>query len=389
MFPNQESFDITIKTLSGLEEVLMQEIEELGGKEVEVLNRAVRCKGDKEFVYRANYLLRTALRVLIPFHEFVCTDEDELYKGIYDIEWENIFELDMTFAIDSVISYSAFNHTNYVALKAKDAIVDRFRDKLDKRPNVDNSTPDIRLNIHIFRDKCTVSLDSSGDSLHKRGYREAQTIAPLNEVLAAGMLLLAGWGKEEKAFMDPMCGSGTLVVEAALIANNIASGKLRRFGFQTWNDYDRKMFNAIKEEAKNAEKEYASQIIGSDKSKDAILIAANNAKRAGLAGKIALEITKFEDQTKSDDAGIIVTNPPYGERIKDNSILDLYKMIGDKLKQEFTGYEAWMISSNVSALKNVGLKPAKKYTLFNGSLECKYHKFELYQGSRKTKYQNQ
>ncbi len=385
MFP-KDTFDITIKTLAGLEDVLVEELNNLGCDEVEKLNRAVKCRGDKEFVYRANYFLRTALRVLIPIFDFECKNDDDLYNGIKDFVWEDIFDLDMTFAIDSVISYSAFNHSNYVALKAKDAIVDRFRDKFGKRPNIDNTTPDLRINIHIFRSKCTVSLDSSGDSLHKRGYRGPQTIAPLNEVLAAGMLLIAGWGKEEIPFMDPMCGSGTLVVEAALIANNIASGKLRRFGFQSWNDYDRKLFNTIKEEAKLAEIDYKPQIIGSDKNQEAIMIAANNAKRAGLAGRIALEIKKFEEQASEGDQGLIVTNPPYGERIKESDIIDLYKMIGDKLKQEYTGYEAWVITSNLQALKMLGLRPAKKYTLFNGALECKFHKYELYQGSRKNKY---
>ncbi len=385
MFP-KDTFDITIKTLAGLEDVLVEELNTLGCEEVEKLNRAVKCRGDKEFVYRANYFLRTALRVLIPIFDFDCKNDDDLYNGIKDFAWEDIFDLDMTFAIDSVISYSAFNHSNYVALKAKDAIVDRFRDKFGKRPNIDNTNPDMRINIHIFRSKCTVSLDSSGDSLHKRGYRGPQTIAPLNEVLAAGMLLIAGWGKEEIPFMDPMCGSGTLVVEAALIANKIAAGKLRRFGFQSWNDYDRKIFNTIKEEAKEAEIEYKPQIIGSDKNQEAIMIAANNAKRAGLAGRIALEIKKFEDQSSEGDEGLIVTNPPYGERIKESDIIDLYKMIGDKLKQEYTGYEAWVITSNFNALKMLGLRPAKKHTLFNGALECKFHKYELYQGSRKSKY---
>lgn len=385
MQKENQTFDLIAKTLAGLEEVLANELKQIGAKEIKILTRAVGFKGDKEIMYKANYLCRTAIKILKPFTNFIIRNEDELYREIKKIEWWNYLDVDGTLAIDCTLSASEITHSKYAALKAKDAIVDKFRDKFDKRPSVDIIDPDLRVNIHIFKENCSLSFDSSGVSLHKRGYRKATDIAPINELLAAGMILLSGW-KKDCNFIDPMCGSGTILIEAALIANNIPSGFYRKtFAFEHWKDFDNELFSKVKTDASLNITEYEHRIIGSDKSAKAIKIANENIKNAKLHKDIELRNIAFEDFIPPSGGGIIISNPPYGERIKVRDIIDLYSLIGDSLKKKFAGFNAWILSSDNRALKKVGLRTSKKIPLYNAKLECKYVKFEIYKGSLKRK----
>ena len=376
------------KTFRGLEDILAEELEDLGALKVQKKTRMVEFVGDKMLMYKANFHLRTALRILKPIAEFKVKDENELYTSIQTIDWSKIFSITETFAIDSVVNSDHFSHSKYVALKTKDAIVDQFRDKFGKRPNVDTDNSDIRLNVHISNDICTISLDSSGDSLHKRGYRIKTTKAPLNEVLAAGMILLSGWDKKS-TFIDPMCGSGTILIEAAMIANGIPPGIYReKFGFETWNDFDSELFEEIQEEEYEAEGSEI-QVLGSDVSEIAIRFAKQNIANASLGKKINLLIKPIEGYHPPDpENGVVISNPPYGERIKKNEINNFYKVLGDTFKSSFKGYTVWILSNNFEAIKNVGLHPTKKITLFNGPLECKFLEYKIYEGSKKVKNQS-
>ncbi|MCG8411953.1 MAG: THUMP domain-containing protein [Bacteroidales bacterium] len=376
-----KNFQMVAKTFKGLEDVLAKELEDLGAQEVQTKNRMVEFNGDKELMYRANYHLRTALRVLKPIAEFKAKNENELYEEVQKIDWDEIFSLKQTFAIDSVVNSEFFSHSKYVALKMKDAIVDQFRDKYKKRPFVETENSDIRINLHIAHDVCTILLDSSGESLHRRGYRTKATKAPLNEVLAAGMILISGWDKKSP-LIDPMCGSGTILIEAAMMANGIPPGMYReKFGFENWKDFDADLFEEIVEE------EYEEcndvYVYGSDVSEIAIRIAKRNIANASLSKKINLLIKPIEGYEPPSKNGVVVTNPPYGERIKKNEINAFYKVLGDKFKQSYNGYNIWMISSNNDAIKHVGLQHSHKMVLFNGPLECRYLKYEIYEGSKK------
>lgn len=373
------------KTFKGLEGVLAKELEDLGAKKVQPQNRMVEFEGDKEMMYKANFHLRTALRILKPIAHFKVKDEHQLYDAIKTIDWDEIFSLKQTFAVDSVVHSEHFSHSKYVALKVKDAIVDQYRDKYDKRPYVETEEPDIRINIHISHDECDVLLDSSGESLHRRGYRTKATKAPLNEVLAAGMILLSGWDKKS-TFIDPMCGSGTLIIEAAMMANGIPPGIYKeKFGFENWKDFDADLFEEIQEEELEVESEDVN-VYGSDVSEIAIRIAKRNIENASLSKKINLLIKPLEGYNPPvDPNGIVVTNPPYGERIKKNEINGFYKILGDKFKQSYQGYKVWLISSNYDAIKFIGLRPDEKMTLFNGPLECKFMKYDMYSGTKKEK----
>lgn len=380
-----EIFKLTAKTFKGLEDVLYEELKNLGAQNLIKGNRAVEFEGDKALMYRANFHLRTALRILKPIAEFKISNEHELYDAIQTIDWSSYFDLKDTFAVDSVVHSNNFSHSKYVALKVKDAIVDQFRSKFKKRPYVDTDNPSLRISVHISHDQCTVSLDSSGESLHKRGYRIKTNKAPLNEVLAAGMILLSGWDKKS-VFIDPMCGSGTLVIEAAMMAHNIPPGMYREsFGFETWNDFDADLLESIYEEDipdVNAE----IRILGSDVSEIAIRIAKENIENANLKRKIDLLIKPIENYNPpSEESGIVITNPPYGERIKKNEINSFYKLLGDRFKNKYSGFEVWLLSSNFEAIKHIGLKPTQKLTLFNGPLECKFLNYSIYQGSKKSK----
>lgn len=367
-----------------MEDVLAKEIKALGGYDPQVITRGVVYYGDTEMLYKSALWLRTALRLLKPIHTFSAKNEKELYNHIYDIEWETVFGLDQTFAIDSVVISQFFTHSKYVALKVKDAIADRFTKTFGKRPNVETNKPDILINIHVNKNKCTVSLDAGGDSLHKRGYRVEQTEAPLSEVLAAGMVFLSGYDGN-KTFLDPMCGSGTLLIEAAMIAKNIAPGRKRKFAFMNWRDFDKDLWRALKNDAKGKEKLPTAKIIGSDISGKVVQQAIANITEAGVDNAIRISTKSIEEVSPPDNDGLIITNPPYGERLKPNYLNDLYSKIGDSLKNNFAGYKAWIFSSNKEALKKIGLRTSRKLTLYNGALECRYQKYELYQGSKKEK----
>lgn len=374
------------KTISGLEDVLAGELTALGAKDIQNITRAVSFSGDKRLLYEANLWCRTALRILKPLFSFTASTNDELYKNIYDFEWENIFSVDNTFAIDAVVNDSSFNHSHFVSLKVKDAIADRFRAKGGARPSVDTEDPDIKINIHIFKDHCDVSLDSSGESLHKRGYRVAVGLAPLSEVLAAGLILLSGWDGK-KNFVDPMCGSGTILIEAAMIAQNIPPGIFKRsFSFMNWKDFDGKLWDQIKREAAGKEKEMECRITGSDISARAIRNTRGNVIAANMQKAISLQVASFDEFKPPEGNGVMIMNPPYGERIEQEDIVGFYKSFGDSLKKNYGGYDAWIISSDLNAMKFIGLKPTRKIAVFNGPLECRFMKFSIYEGSKKDKY---
>ncbi|MCP3928142.1 MAG: class I SAM-dependent RNA methyltransferase [Bacteroidetes bacterium] len=376
---------LVAKTQHGLEDILANEIRDLGAEKVKVLKRAVEFEGDQRMLYRANLELRTAIRILIPIYHFGAKHENELYKKIRQVDWSQYMDVDDTLSIGAVTHSNIFKHSQFAALKTKDAIVDQFRQNTGRRPNVDINYPTLRLHLHIHEKDCTISLDSSGDSLHKRGYRADAVEAPLNEVLAAGMILLSGW-KGDRPFIDPMCGSGTLPIEAALIAHNIPPNYYRkRFGFQRWKDFDRNLWDEIMEQAKENIKDTSCEIYGFDKDFKAAKISQHNIFGAHLEGKINVSRQRFERLEPPVENGFMMMNPPYDVRLTDDNILDFYKMIGDRLKQHFNGYEAWILSGNLEAIKHIGLRPSRKISLYNGALECKFQKFELYAGSKKSK----
>ena len=376
--------ELTIKTLHGLEEILAQEVRDLGGKNVHVLKRAVSCEGNLAFLYRANYSLRTAIRVLLPIYTFTARHEREFYDKVKEFDWTEHLELRQSFAIDpSVAKGATIEHSLYASLKMKDAIVDQFRDKFGKRPDVNKDNPDILFNLHGVRDQYTISIDSSGKLLNQRGYRKpGGHQAPLNEVLAAGLLLLSGWDRETD-LLDPMCGSGTIPIEAALIAQNIPPQVLRNdFGFMNWSNFNAILWNRVKSEemAKRTRRKctiYASEMYG-----DLTKLVKDSAKKLGLKAGFEIDTADFIKATPPNKKGIVVMNPPYGERIGGSQINEFYKKIGDKLKNEYAGWDVWMISSNLSALKALRLGPSEKHILYNGSLECQFCKYEMYEGSK-------
>ncbi len=377
-----ETFEMVAKTLYGLEEILAGELLALGANDLQIGRRMVSFTGDKELLYKANFHCRTALRILKPIYHFKAKDADTVYKEVKKIEWEKYLSLDKTFAIDSVIYSEDFNHSKFVAYRTKDAIVDYFIEKFNKRPSVRISNPDLYINIHISHNDCTLSIDSSGESLHKRGYRAEQTEAPLNEVLAAGMIMKTGW-KGESNFIDPMCGSGTLLIEAALIALNIAPGVYRKeFAFQKWVDYDEELFNRIYNDD-SQERSFDFMCYGSDISQQAIDIAMENVRGAGMGKYISLKTMPFQQYTEAPKPGILVMNPPYGERISSHDLLGLYAIIGERLKHVFSGYKAWIISYKEECFDKIGLRPSEKMKLMNGSLECEFRCYEMFDGKNK------
>ena len=368
----------TAKTVAGMEEVLKRELDLLGAMNTQILKRAVSFEGDKSLLYRANYCCRTALRILKPILVFPITKQEDLYNNINRIEWEEYLGNQGSLAVDAVNASSVFTNSQYIALKTKDAIVDRFREKTGGRPSVDLDNPDLRINIHIYKEICTVSLDSSGSSLHKRGYRQVTGPAPLNEVLAAGLIQLSGWDKTIPLY-DPMCGSGTILIEANMLARNIASGYFRPgFGFEKWQDFDAELWKKIREEEDAKIKNVEVEILGSDISSRAIATATKNIGFTKYADQIQLEVSDFTNTIPKTAAGMIIFNPPYDERMQVDDIIAFYKSIGDILKKRYKGFEAWIISSDLKALKFIGLHPSKKCTVFNGPLECKFVRFSLY-----------
>ncbi|RAV29617.1 THUMP domain-containing class I SAM-dependent RNA methyltransferase [Sinomicrobium soli] len=381
------NYRMVAKTLFGFEEVLAGELRRLGAIEVENGVRSVSFSGDKGFMYKANLCLRTALKIVKPLRSFKVRNEDDLYDGVKKIRWEDIMRVDSTLAVDAVVHSEKFNHSLYVALKTKDAVVDRFRELKGKRPDVDLKHPDLRINVHIQKDICTISLDSSGSSLHHRGYRTATNIAPINEVLAAGMLLLSGWDGQCD-FLDPMCGSGTLPIEAAMIACNIPANINRReFAFEKWIDFDLDLFEKVTESSLNKVREFHHKILAFDKAPSAVRKASDNVRNANLGAYVQVSQQDFfKTEKQGEDKLHMVFNPPYGERLAVD-MQDFYGNIGNTLKQEYPGTEAWLITSDMEALKYVGLRPSRKIKLFNGRLESRLVKYEMYAGSKKAKWQ--
>jgi len=372
------------KTLFGFEELLAKELTQLGAQAVKVGVRHVSYLGDKGFMYKANMGLRTAIKILKPIATFKVINETELYNKINALPWEDYLKSDGTLAVGATLNGDTFTHSQYVALKTKDAIVDRFRDKTGERPNVDLRFPDLKIDIHIDRHFCTVSLDSSGESLHKRGYKIATNIAPINEVLAAGLVMLSGWDGQSD-FMDPMCGSGTVLVEAAMIACNIPPNLMRNeFGFERWEDWDVDLFEKIEESLLSKTRDFHHKIMGFDKSPSAVEKAIQNVENAKLDDFIYIKHEDFFKTQKGGDAHLhMVFNPPYGERL-DIEMESFYGSIGSTLKHKYPGTNAWMISSNMEALKHIGLRPSRKIKLFNAKLESKFVKYEMYEGTKKT-----
>jgi putative N6-adenine-specific DNA methylase len=381
---NRDQFEIVAKTTYGLEEILAKELAGIGAGDIKILNRAVSYNGDIALLYRSNYLLRTALRILKPIRTRQVANEHELYDAIRSISWNDLLDKNGTLAVDATVKSRFFSHSQYASQKVKDAVVDQFRDRYGVRPSVDLDNPDLRINIHIAEKKLTVSLDSSGESLHKRGYRISMGIAPVSEVLAAGMIILSGWN-EKLPFIDLMCGSGTLPIEAAMIANKIPAGYFRkRFGFERWTDFRKDLFKKIQEDYTPV---YNPDVIffGFDIAPEAIQSSRKNATCARLTDYIKFVVSDISNIKKPADKGFIIINPPYGERLIQDDLNVLYKKIGDALKHNFSGYDAWIISSNMEALKNIGLHTNKRITLYNGQLECKFNHFTLYQGSLKNR----
>lgn len=374
------------KTFKGLEEVLAGELVELGANNVQIERRAVSFTGDKRLLYTANMCLRTASRVLVPIATFRAKDADAVYEHAKQIDWSRYMTLKTGFAIDATVYSDTFRHSQYVTYRVKDAIADYWMEREQKRPSVKLTAPDLSLNVHIAAETVTISLDSSGDSLHKRGYRVANTEAPINEALAAGMLLLAGWHGQGD-FYDPMCGSGTLLIEAALIARNIAPGIYRKgFAFEKWADFDRDLFEDIYNDD-SRERPFTHKIYGSDAGYYAVQTALKNIQSASLQRDIEVRQIRIEELRLADrdtNGALVMMNPPYGERLsQDKDVLRLYQDMGTTLKHQFSGATAWIISSNEDALKCIGLKPSKRIHLINGELECLFNQYELFQGEHK------
>lgn len=377
-----EEFELIAKTFQGLEELLAGELTALGANNIEIGRRMVAFTGDKYLMYKANFCLRTAIRILKPIKQFKASDADAVYRKIKEIRWEDYLDVNTSFAVDAVVFSNEFHHSKFVAYKVKDAIVDYFVEKEGKRPSVKISNPDVQLNIHIAETSCTLSLDSSGESLHRRGYRQEALEAPLNEVLAAGMIMMTGWNGQCD-FVDPMCGSGTLPIEAALIARNIAPGVFRKgYAFEKWKDFDREMFEEIYNDD-SQERDFEHKIYGFDNSPKAVAIATRNVKAAGVGRDVEINLRAMQNFEWNGSKAIMVTNPPYGERLNPSDIADLYRCIGERLKRQFTGNDAWILSYKDECFDNIGLKNSENITLFNGALECKFKKFTMFDGKYK------
>ena len=377
------NFYMLAKTMHGLEEVLANELKDLGAQSVKIQKRAVSFKGDNGFMYKANLNLRTCLRILKPIKTFQAKDEKELYENILKMNWSRYLDVNKTFATHATTTSEVFSHSKYASLLVKDGIADFFRNKYGKRPNVNPKDPDISINLHVNKHTCTISLDSSGESLHKRGYKVNTIIAPMNEVLASGLILLSGWNKKDN-FHDPMCGSGTILIEAAMIANNIPANIFRNsFGFEKWKDYDAELFEKIKDVSLNKEIEFKGNITGGDNFQKAVRICRKNIENALMFENIKVKNEDFFE-TKINENTFVIFNPPYGERIE-LGINEFYKKIGDSLKINYKNCIAWLISSDIDNLKMIGLKPSKKIELMNGNLKCSFREFKIYEGSKKSK----
>lgn len=373
----------------GFEELVAEELTNLGAENIELHNRAVICTGTLEQVYNFNYNCRLALRVLIKIASFEVPDANTLYEEVYDLPWDQLIQPNGTIAINSICNQSAFDNTMFVSMRAKDGIVDFFRQGTGIRPSVDNDRPDLRIQIHIFKEQGTVLLDSSGDSLHMRGYRIGVNKAPINEVLAAGLIVKSGWTPEIPYF-DPMCGSGTFLIEAAMMSTNTPSGYYRKeFGFERWKIFNKEAFKTVVETG-NAQRKLVTKapIEGCDNARKSLSIARDNIKHTDFTGIIKTSLADFETAPPPEQPGTIIINPPYGGRLDKDNIEELYKLIGDTLKKNYGGYSAWIITANREAAKHIGLHATKKFVVFNGQLECRFLKYEIYAGSKKAKHQN-
>ena len=380
----EKNFYMLAKTMYGLEEILADELKNLGAQNIKIQNRAVSFKGDTGFMYKANLNLRTCLRILKPIQTFQAHNEKELYKNILKIDWEKYLTTESTFATHATTNSEVFNHSKYASLLVKDGIADYFRNKYDKRPNVDPENPDLTINLHINKHTCTVSLDSSGESLHKRGYKLDTIIAPMNEVLASGLILLSGWNKKDN-FHDPMCGSGTLLIEAAMIAYNIPANIFRnKFGFENWKDFDSELFEKIKDVSLDKEVDFKGTITGGDNFQKAIRISRKNIENALMFENIKVKNEDFFE-TSIKENSFVIFNPPYGERIE-LGINEFYEKVGDSLKNNYKNCTVWIISSDLENMKMIGLKPTKKINLMNANLKCSFREFKIYVGSKKSKY---
>ena len=367
------------KTFAGLEELLAKELETLGADNIVPGNRMVTFEGDKEMLYRANFCLRTAVKVLRPIRQFKASDPDQVYEEVKKIEWSDYMDADQTFIVDAVVFSDEFRHSRFAAYRVKDAIADYFREKTGRRPNVGISNPDLRVNLHISEHDVTISLDSSGESLHHRGYRTGSVAAPLNEVLAAAIVMLTGWDGQTD-LIDPMCGSGTILIEAALIARNIYPGIFRKeFAFERWKDFDPDLFDKIYNDD-SQEREFTHHIYGYDINRHAVSIAQENAKSAGVADIIQIAQQDFRDFEQPAEPAIIITNPPYGERITTDDILGLYEDIGRTLKHSFVGGDAWILSLHEECFAHIGFRASTRYILYNGALECELRKYQVFEG---------
>ena len=384
---NQDNgnFEMIAKTYHGLEDVLAKELLQLGAQNIKTLRRAVKFKGDLGFMYKANLSLRTAVRIIKPIKNFKVRNEDQLYRELRNIDWEQYMTIDDKFAVDSFVNSPHFKHSLYVALKTKDAIVDQFRDKCGMRPDVDLDHPNLRINVHITDETCTLSIDSSGKSLHKRGYRLETNEAPISEALAAGLILLSGWDKKSH-FVDGMCGSGTFLVEAAMIGANIPANINREhFAFQDWPDYDEVLWKLIRSSQLKRAQDCYGRVIGYDLNPDTVASAKLNIANSGLDDYIEIHCENFFETKKPEGPTHLVFNPPYGVRIQ-GDIPEMYKSIGDTLKKNYSGAEAWFLTSHMDGLKHVGLRASRKIEIYQAKLECRFVKYEMYQGSKKMKY---
>ena len=378
----EAEFELIAKTFQGLENILAKELTDLGANNIQIGRRMVSFTGDKALMYKANFALRTAIRILKPIKHFRAQTADQVYDAIKKMDWSQYLTNETSFAVDSVVFSKEFRHSKFVAYKVKDAIVDYFREKTGSRPNISITNPDLQLHIHIAEDDCTLSLDSSGESLHRRGYRQESVEAPLNEVLAAAMILMTGWDGECD-LIDPMCGSGTIAIEAALIARNIAPGVFRKeYAFEKWNDFDQELFDTIYNDD-SKEREFTHKIYGYDINRNAVEIALKNVKAAGLSKEIEINQKDFHQFTRPEEKCIMVTNPPYGERISTPDLLGLYRTIGERLKHQFQDYDAWILSYREECFEQIGLKPSIKIPLYNGSLECEFRKYQIFSGKYK------
>lgn len=382
-----ENFKMVAKTFFGFEEILEKELFQLGAQNVVKGTRSISFHGDKGFMYKANLALRTALKILKPIHTFKACNEQTLYDGIQKVDWSDYLKVQQSFVVETTLYSEQFTHSQFVAQKVKDAIVDQFKTNTGERPSIDKDFPDLRIHIHIDRDFCTLSLDTSGVSLHQRGYKTATNIAPINEVLAAGMLILSGWDGNAH-FLDPMCGSGTIVAEAAMIACNIPANINRKeFAFERWQDWDSELFDKVLESLLNKTREFHYSIVGCDKAPSAVEKSKDNIKNANLDEYVTIkQVNFFQSEKEVEGPLYVVFNPPYGERLN-IEMERFYREIGDTMKQNYPGTNAWFITANLEALKFVGLRPSRKIKLFNGKLEARFVKYEMYSGSKRTKFQ--